>query len=241
MSNYLQKILERKKQEVGALAEPKKLKDVLQAEGLSVIAEIKRKSPSKGFLNAALDPAELAKQYVAGGAAAISVLTDEEGFGGTLKDLRAVIEACPGTPVLRKDFIIDLKQLDETARSGAHAVLLIAAALKERLPEFVREAKKCGLETLVEVHDADELALAEASGAEIIGVNNRDLETFAVSLDTAIKLKPRFAVSVAESGIENAAHAAMMRRAGYDAVLVGEALVKSSNPEKLLCSLRSAE
>lgn len=240
MPNYLHEILERKKQEISTLPTPIRFKEALQADGLSVIAEIKRKSPSKGFLNESLDPAELAKCYVAGGAAAISVLTDEAGFGGTLKDLRAVIEACPGTPVLRKDFIIDIKQLDETARAGAHAVLLIAAALKERLPEFVREAKKYGLETLVEVHDADELALAEASGAEIIGVNNRSLETFAISLDTAIKLKPRSVVAVAESGIENAEHAALMRRAGYDAVLVGEALVKAANPEKLILEMRNA-
>ena len=116
-------------------------------------------------------------------------LTDEKYFGGSLQDLKAVIEACPGVPVLRKEFIIDKKQIYETARAGAHAVLLIASALKERLAEFVREAKQYGIETLVEVRDLNELTLAQAAGAEIIGVNNRNLTTFEVSLQTSIALR----------------------------------------------------
>ncbi len=237
MSNYLCVIIESKKQEVLKLPPPATLKQALKQKGLSVIAEIKRKSPSKGTLNASINPARLAQKYVKGGAAAISVLTDEKFFGGSLHDLKAVIEACPGIPVLRKEFIIDPKQLYETARAGAHAVLLIAAALQHRLPEFVRIAKDYGLETLVEVHDAHELDLAQIAGAEIIGVNNRNLTTFDVSLETSIALSSRFSpgvVKVAESGIFNATDAARMRQAGYDAVLVGESLVKASDPTALI-------
>ncbi len=242
MSNYLTEILKNKQQEVLNLPAPIRFKHALQKNGLSVIAEIKRKSPSKGMLNSSIDPALLAKQYVAGGAAAISVLTDEKHFGGSLHDLKAVIGACPGIPVLRKDFIIDPKQLYETARAGAHAVLLIAAALNDRLPEFVRIAKNYGLETLVEVHDIHELNLAHVAGAQIIGVNNRNLSTFNVSLETAIKLSSHYSkgiVKVAESGILNARHASQMRKAGYDAILVGEALVKAHDPRVLIEELRN--
>ena len=240
MSNYLTKILESKKEEVLRLPSPITFKQALLKPNLSVIAEIKRRSPSKGELNTSLDPALLAKQYVAGGAAAISVLTDESHFGGSLQDMRSVIEACPGVPVLRKDFIIDMKQIYETARAGAHAVLLIAAVLHDRLAEFIPEAKKQGLETLVEVHDIHELNLALAAGAEIVGVNNRNLKTFEISLETAIALAPHFSatvVKVAESGIFNGHHATQMRKAGYDAVLVGEALVKANDPQSLLKEL----
>ncbi len=243
MADYLTEILNRKEKEVQGLIQPVTFKGVLRQPILAVIAEIKRKSPSKGVLNAEIDPAALAKQYVAGGAAAISVLTDEVGFGGTLDDLKAVVAACPGTPVLRKDFITDTRQLYETARSGAHAVLLIAAALKERLGEFILSAKQYGLETLVEVHTLEELHLAQAAGAEIIGVNSRSLSTFEVSLEIAEKLAAHFTpltVKVAESGIGNAQDAGRMRRAGFDAVLVGEALVKAHDPEKLIQEMRHA-
>lgn len=241
MSDFLMEILKDKQQEVLNLPAPIRFKQALQKDGLSVIAEIKRKSPSKGMLNSSIDPALLAQQYVAGGAAAISVLTDEKHFGGSLKDLKAVIEACPGIPVLRKDFIIDPKQLYETARAGAHAVLLIAAALNDRLSEFVRIAKNYALETLVEVHDLHELHLAHIAGAQIIGVNNRSLSTFEVALETAIKLAPHFSkgiVTVAESGIFHVGHAAQMRKAGYDAILVGEALVKAEDPRAFIEELR---
>jgi indole-3-glycerol phosphate synthase len=243
MPNFLTEILKRKKEEIADLPQPIGFKEALRKKGLSVIAEIKRISPSKGILKAMIDPVLLAKQYVAGGASAISVLTDEKHFGVSLRDLKAVIEACPGIPMLRKDFIIDLRQLYETARSGAQAVLLIAAVLNDRLPEFVRVAEHYGLETLVEVHDVDELHLAMAAGAEIIGVNNRNLSTFDVSLETALILAPHFSpsiVKVAESGISNADHAAQMQRAGYDAILVGEALVKTDDPVALIEELRNA-
>lgn len=241
MPNYLTEILQRKQREVEKLVEPIRFEEALHKKSLSVIAEIKRKSPSKGVLNPHIDPAALARQYVAGGASAISVLTDEEGFGGTLEDLKAVVAACPGIPVLRKDFIIDVKQLYETARAGAHAVLLIVAALKKRLPEFILAAKMYGLETLVEVHDLDELKLAQEAGSRIIGVNNRNLATFEISLETAKSLSTHFLpliIKVAESGIENSEHAAMMRAAGYNAILVGEALVKSADPKSLIEELR---
>lgn len=244
MSDFLKEILLRKEREIKELPEPVRFRDALKKETLAVIAEIKRKSPSKGMLRAVIDPAELARLYVAGGASAISVLTEREGFGGSLQDLKEVIAACPGTPVLRKDFIIDSKQLYETARSGAHAVLLIAAVLGERLHEFVRIAKGYGLDTLVEVHDLQELQLAQRSGAEIIGVNNRNLSTFEVSLATAESLAPHFPLSVvkvAESGIENALHAAQMRRAGYDAILVGESLVRAQDPAALIQEMRHAD
>lgn len=237
MANFLTEILQRKQREVAELPSAATLKGALKQNRLSVIAEIKRKSPSKGTLNSSLDPVSLAKAYVAGGASALSVLTDEEGFGGTLRDLRAVVEACPGIPVLRKDFIIDVRQLYESARAGAHAVLLIAAALGDRLPEFVKAARSYGLETLVEVHDIHELQLAHVAGAEIIGVNNRNLETFEVSLNTAESLSSLFSagvIKVAESGIETRQDAARMRKVGYDAILVGEALVKSQDPKSLI-------
>ena len=243
MFDYLMEILNSKQQEILTLPSPIRFKQALQNGGLSVIAEIKRKSPSKGVLNSSIDPVLLAKEYVAGGAAAISVLTDETHFGGSLHDLKAIIEACPGIPVLRKDFIIDVKQIYQTARAGAHAVLLIAAVLNDRLPEFVRIAKSYGLETLVEVHDVHELNLAHIAGAEIIGVNNRNLTTFEVSLETSIELASHFSpsiVKVAESGILDVSHASQMRKAGYDAILVGEILVKADHPRTLIEELKNA-
>ncbi len=241
MSNYLVEILQRKRLEVENLPMPKSFKEVLQQDGLSIIAEIKRKSPSKGVFKGLMDPVEQAKKYIAGGAQAISVLTDETGFGGSLQDLKRVVEAFPNVPVLRKDFIIDLRQLYETARSGAHAVLLIVAALGEELPAFLQAAKEYGLEALVEVHDLEELKMAQNAGAEIIGVNNRNLSSFEISLETAEKIAPHFAegvVRIAESGIKNTEDAARMRKAGYHAVLVGEALVLSEHPQSLIEEMR---
>lgn len=242
MADFLTEILERKKREAELLPQPVSFRQALTQDHLSVIAEIKRRSPSKGVLNSELDPVQMAKKYAAGGASAISVLTDE-GFGGTLQDLKAVVDAAPGIAVLRKDFIVDLRQVYETARSGAHAVLLIVAALKDRLPEFIRAVKDYGLDALVEVHDLGELKLAQDAGATIIGVNNRNLSTFEVSLKTSEDLAPHFLpgiVKVAESGIESASHAALMRKSGYDAILVGEALVRAKYPQSLIEELRNA-
>ena len=239
--NYLSAILRRKEEEVKSLPPSIRFKEALTRSDFTVIAELKRKSPSKGILSKELDLIALARNYVEGGAAAISVLTDLEGFGGSLADLRAVIEACPGVPVLRKEFIIDLRQIDETARSGAHALLLIASALQERLPEFIRVAKEYGLDALVEVHNKQELNLGLAAGAEIIGINNRNLTTFVTSTNTSLDLIahiPPSIVTVSESGIENRAAALQMKQAGFNAILVGEALVKSSDPRQLLREMR---
>lgn len=206
---------------------------------LTVIAEIKRKSPSKGLLAEIKDPTMLSRTYHEGGAAAISVLTDEEGFGGTMDDLEKVVDEqakhhgdYPGPcPVLRKDFIIDEIQIAEAACGGASAVLLIMAALgADRCKELLNATHDLGLDALVEVHDKEELDKAIAIGAEIVGVNNRDLRTFDVNLDTSLDLADDFpdgVIRVAESGIATATDAWKLRDAGYQAVLVGEVLVKA--------------
>lgn len=212
----------------------------LHPGSLTVIAEIKRRSPSKGHIGYIRNPANLSRVYHEGGAAAISVLTDFEGFGGTMDDLRAVVTAqksyqgdYPGPcPVLRKEFIIDEVQIAEAAEAGASAVLLIIAALgKERTKELLDATHDFGLDALVEVHDQRELGIALEIGAEIIGVNNRDLRTFKVSLDNSFHLAPMIPhgiVSVAESGIKDCVDAWKLRDAGFNAVLVGETLVAAS-------------
>jgi len=214
----------------------------LAAPGLQVIAEIKRKSPSAGVIAAGLDPAEQARRYAAGGAAAISVVTEPDFFGGSLEDLEAVCSAVD-LPVLRKDFIVDETQMYEAKAAGADAVLLIVAALEESsLDSLLTVAAELEIEALVEVHNRDELAVANRSGATIIGVNNRDLRTFETDLATAETLAPEMAVAikVAESGVSSAAAAARMAAAGYDAILVGEALVRSEDPAAFVAELRAA-
>lgn len=211
---------------------------------LAVIGEIKRRSPSKGLISDIKDPALLSRHYNEAGAAAISVLTDGPGFGGCMADLEAVVKEqarkkgqFPGpSVVLRKEFIIDPVQIAEAAVAGAHAVLLIVAALGEaRTGELLAETHRLGLDAIVEVHDEPELAAAVAVGAEIIGVNNRDLRTFEVSLETAERLRagiPEGVIAVAESGIEECLDAWRVRDMGYSAVLVGEALVKAADNSK---------
>jgi len=204
---------------------------------LALIAEIKRRSPSKGHIGTISDAADLARLYYDAGASCISVLTDMEGFGGSLGDLREVVKAQerfrgdypPPCPVLRKDFTIDEIQIAEAAEAGASAVLLIVAALgAQRTKELLADAHAYGLDVLVEVHSEDELTIAIDAGAEIIGVNNRDLRTFEVSLDVSARLKPLMpegAKLVAESGIRDALDAWKLRDMGYHAILVGETLV----------------
>lgn len=206
---------------------------------LTVIAEVKRRSPSKGQIAEIKDAGILSRIYYEGGAGAISVLTDLEGFGGTMADLKRVVEVqatfkgnYPGPcPVLRKDFIIDEIQIAEAAAAGASAVLLIVAALgKERTRELLEATHALGLDALVEVHDEDEVQIALDAGAEIIGVNNRDLRTFEVSLDTSMRLGeliPDNVIKVAESGIAECIDAWKLRDAGFSAVLVGESLVRA--------------
>ena len=206
---------------------------------ITVIAEVKRKSPSKGHIGHIPNPGLLSRAYHQGGAAAISVLTDNEGFGCSMVDLKQVVDeqenyqgSHPGPcPVLRKDFIIDPVQIAEAAVCGASAVLLIVAVLGERTREFVDHTHTMGLDALVEVHDEVELKIAIDAGAEIIGVNNRDLRTFKVSLETSKRLRPLIPdgiIAVAESGIKEVADVSQLRSAGYQAVLVGEFLVVAS-------------
>jgi indole-3-glycerol phosphate synthase len=214
----------------------------LRAPGLSVIAEVKRSSPSKGALAAIDDPAALAAEYTAGGAAAISVLTEQRRFGGSLEDLAAVRAAVP-TPLLRKDFVVTEYQLWEGRAAGADLALLIVAALGQRqLVGLLGLAGQLGVTCLVETHTADEVRRAVDAGATLIGVNNRDLKTLDVDLShfqELAELIPAGPVKVAESGILSVADAARMRNAGADAVLVGELLVRSGDPRTAVAELRS--
>ncbi|EON23548.1 indole-3-glycerol phosphate synthase [Nocardioides sp. CF8] len=205
-----------------------------RAAGSSVIAEVKRKSPSKGALADIPDPAVLAAAYARGGAAAISVLTEQRRFNGTLDDLRAV-RAAVETPILRKDFIVSSYQLVEARAAGADLALLIVAALDDdELRRLYAEARELGLTVLVEVHDEPETERAVELGAELIGVNARNLKTLAVDNDTfgrLAKLIPDDRVKVAESGISGPEDVQRFVEEGARAVLVGEALVKDGDPE----------
>jgi len=206
----------------------------------AIIAEIKKASPSRGLLVADFDPVRLACAYQAGGAAALSVLTDREFFQGSLADLRAARRACL-VPVLRKDFTLDADHVLEAASNGADAILLIAAILDTPALRSLRElAARYGMAALVEVHDEAELAKALDSGAEIIGVNNRDLTRFEVSLETSLRLAhriPAHVVKVSESGIHSARDVRTLRDAGYQAFLVGEHLMQSGDPAGALRAL----
>ena len=217
------------------------LASALAAPGLGVIGEVKRRSPSRGALATGLDPVRQALIYQQAGAAAVSVLTEPEHFGGSNQDLRSVTDAV-GIPVLRKDFILDPSQVWESARIGADALLLIVAILDDRrLAELLEVTARAGLAALVEVHSAEEACRAVEAGAQIVGVNNRDLRNFTVDLGTALSLAPFLTdveASVAESGISTPAHATRMAEAGYDAILVGEALVRSPDPGGLVSAMR---
>lgn len=208
-----------------------------------MIAEIKRRSPSKGDLAPGLDPAALAATYEAGGAAALSVLTDKKFFGGSPEDLAAA-RAAVSLPVLRKDFTVSEADVCDARLMGADAVLLIVAALDDdELARLHALAIAVGLDALVEVHDEDEAARAMAVGARLIGVNQRDLETFEVDAARALQVAralPDGVVRIAESGISGAADAARLAGAGYHAVLVGESLVTADDPGAAVGALRHA-
>ncbi|HVO99935.1 MAG TPA: indole-3-glycerol phosphate synthase TrpC [Bryobacteraceae bacterium] len=214
----------------------------LIAEPPAIISEIKKASPSKGVLAPDFDPASIARIYEEGGAAALSVLTDRDFFQGSLDDLIAA-RAAVELPVLRKDFTIDAVQMIEAAANGADAILLIAALLDEgEMRRFRELAESLGMAALVEVHDAAELDAALASGAKIVGVNNRDLRTFEVKIEISLRLAekiPSSVVKVAESGIHSSADVRTLRAAGFDAFLVGERLMKSPDPAQALRELRS--
>ncbi len=208
---------------------------------MAVIAEVKRRSPSKGDLAPGLDPAVLAGSYAAGGAAALSVLTDVDFFGGSPSDLAAARSAT-ALPVLRKDFTVDERDVCDARIMGADAVLLIAAALDDAEMGRLRDlAAHLGLDVLIEVHDEPELDRAMAVGADLIGVNQRDLVTFTVDTDRAVRMAPLMpagVVRVAESGVGGPHDARMLADAGYHAVLVGESLVKSADPAAGVAALR---
>ncbi len=207
----------------------------LRRPSVALIAEVKRRSPSAGAINADLDPAALAQAYAAGGAAAISVLTDGPFFGGTLADLEAVTRAVV-VPALRKDFILDRCQLLEARASGASAVLLIVRVLEDAtLRALHRAAEDLGLGVLVETHTADEITRAIDAGAEVIGVNARDLDDFSINREAAWQLLrrvPPSLIAVAESGMSSPADVTVAATAGADAVLIGGALAAHGTPEQ---------
>lgn len=254
-SGILAEIVEHKKQEIeelheraGALEQqaherksrPRPFLDSLRRHEPAIIAEIKKASPSRGLLEPDFHPAFIAHSYEEGGAACLSVLTDKNYFQGSLHDLEAA-RAAVSLPVLRKDFTLDRVQIFEAAAHGADAILLIAAILDTAELRSLREvAAALGLAALIEVHDAEELAKAVDSGAEMIGVNNRDLETFEVSLDTSLRLSyllPANVVRVSESGIHTRADIELLRGAGFHAFLVGESLMRSPTPSAALRAL----
>ena len=214
----------------------------LSGPGVAVIAEVKRASPSKGPIAPGLDAVAQADAYRRGGAAAVSVLTEPSRFDGSLDDLAAV--AASGVPTLRKDFLVDPYQVWEARAAGASAVLLIVAALRpEDLAALHAEADAAGLDVLVEVHDDAEVQVAAAVGARIVGVNARDLRTFAVDPGAFTRLRPALppdALAVAESGISDAGQVRAAAHAGADAVLVGESLVRAADPAAAVATLVAA-
>jgi indole-3-glycerol phosphate synthase len=258
MGTYLDRILAAHR--AAAAADPRSLDELVHAAaeqpptrgfraalateaGLSVIAEMKRRSPSKGDLFADLDPAALAKEYEAGGAACLSVLTDREFFGGTRDDLAAARHAVD-LPVLRKDFTIAPHDVADARIMGADCVLLIVAALQPAEVHALHAlAAGLGLDVLVEVHDEPELEIALESGATLVGVNQRDLVTFEVDHERAVRMAaamPAGVVAVAESGVRGAGDAHALAAAGYHAVLVGETLVTAADPAATIRVLKTA-
>ncbi len=258
-SGILTEIVQRKHQEVAELrphaaalqaeafhrkSPPRNFRAALENSVPAIIAELKKASPSKGLLAQNYHPAFLAHAYEEGGAACLSVLTDRPAFQGSLHDLEAA-RAAVSLPVLRKDFTIDRLQVFEAAAHGADAILLIAAILDvSELQQFRELAASLHMAALVEVHDAPELQKAIDSGAEIIGVNNRNLETFAVDLETSIRLSylmPSTVVRVSESGISDHAAVKRLTEAGFHAFLVGESLMRSAAPAAALRQLMGAK
>ena len=218
------------------------LRSALQNDGINVIAEFKRRSPSKGVIRAGADLPSIVRSYHAGGAAAISVLTEQDYFDGSLADLRAV-KTSVDLPVLRKDFVFDPYQVFESAAAGASAVLLIVAVLDDQQLESLQGlAEGLGMDALVEVHNSEEMDRAARCGAKLVGVNNRDLRTFEVSLETSIRLAPlapRDALLVSESGLNKAAELQMLKEHGFHGFLIGETLMRAACPEAALRELRN--
>jgi len=224
-------------------AAPHRLRDALQtaSPSIKIIAEFKRISPSRGLIRAGLSPAEAAHAYERGGACAISVLTDEEYFGGSIDDL-IVMRANTGLPILRKDFIIDPIQIYQAAIAGADAILLIAAVLDDPLLQKMRAIAEdeLGLDALIEAHTADELRRASGVGAKLIGINNRDLHTFEVSLHTSERLiahTPPGTLMISESGLQTPQQLHRLRALGFRGFLIGESLMRTPDPAAALRDL----
>ena len=227
--------------EVRSAAKPHALRDALSGDGINIVAEFKRRSPSKGLIRADADLIEIVSSYRAGGAVAISVLTEEDYFSGSLEDLRRA-KAKVDLPVLRKDFVFDEYQVYESAAAGADAILLIVAVLEDKaLTDLRRLAEdELGLDALVEVHTSDEMKRAVGCGAKLIGVNNRDLRTFEVTLETSLSLEreaPADVLLISESGLRDASDLERLRAAGYHGFLIGETLMRAGNPGHALRNL----
>lgn len=254
METILDKIIEQKKKEILVLREKNRpirdperknrslIKKLQKADEISVIAEFKRASPSKGIINNSITPSDQARLYEKYGASAISVLTDQTFFKGSFSDLN-IVRQTVDLPILCKDFIIDPLQIDYASANGADIILLIVAALsEERLLELYKYAKGLGLEVLVEVHNQIELEKALKTGAKLIGVNNRDLKTFHVSLEITESLAARVrnagAYLISESGIFQQEDVERVRNAGANGILVGEALMRSQDVTQSFLSFR---
>lgn len=256
MSDILEQIVARKRERLAGLKSRLPLEELratiptvvgsgrfvqpLRREGVNIIAEIKRRSPSKGVIREAFDPVAIARRYSANGAAAISVLTEEDFFDGSLEYLRAVREVAPA-PLLRKDFIFDEYQLYEAAHAGADAVLLIAAMLEgPQFNDLLQIAYALGLDVLVEIHDREELEKVMAYDVRLLGINNRNLRTFVTSLDTSLELAgqlPPEITLVSESGIRTRDDIDRLRAAGFHAFLIGEELMRAEDEGAALRAL----
>lgn len=226
-----------------ATSAPHALRRALQPDGINIIAEFKRRSPSKGVIRADADLPSIVRSYQTGGAVAVSVLTEEDYFQGSLADLKSV-KISISLPVVRKDFVFDPFQVFESAAAGSDAVLLIVAALDDKQLTSLRRLAEdeLGMDALVEVHNSEEMDRAASCGAKLIGVNNRNLRTFEVSLETSIQLAalaPREVVLVSESGLNENADLLRLKEHGFNGFLIGESLMRAPDPEIALRDLRN--
>lgn len=224
-------------------AKPRAFSNALRTDDLNIIAEFKRRSPSKGIIRPDANLPQILHSYQSGGAAAVSVLTEEDHFSGSLDDLRQA-KSTIDLPVLRKDFIVDEYQVYESAAAGADALLLIVAALDDELLSSLRHLTEdeLGMDALVEVHTSEEMKRAAAAKAELIGVNNRNLRTFEVSLETSLMVAseaPIGATLISESGLNTHADLQRLHEAGYRGFLIGETMMRAENPEQMLRELRA--
>lgn len=243
--DVLQEIIAKKRErvrEAKTRARSHAFRSALEGEGINIIAEFKRRSPSKGMIREGANPIDIARAYQAGGAVAMSVLTEEDYFSGSLDDLKQV-KSTVELPVLRKDFIVDEYQVYESAAAGADAILLIVAALEDELLMRLRRLAEdeLGMDALVEVHTSEEMKRAAACDAKLIGVNNRDLRTFEVSLETSLSLAreaPSEALLISESGLNSAADLQRLYAAGYRGFLIGETLMRAENAKQALRNFR---